>query len=126
MKDSEHLQWIHDRIVNVYGESENVDFLIRLREIIGKLNRNQSNFSPELKREIDRVDAMGEALLQHTEEIKAKTQYIWVTYDPLYERVVCVHYKLQSDCKKCKTIRKKRWKENSVYFLETSKFLIKP
>ena len=33
-KDSEHLQWLHDRIVNVYGESENVDFLIRFREII--------------------------------------------------------------------------------------------
>jgi len=31
---SEHLQWIHDRIVNVYGESENVDFLIKLREIV--------------------------------------------------------------------------------------------
>jgi len=86
----------------------------------------KSSFSPELKQEIDRVAAMGEALLQHTEEIKTKTQYVWVTYDPLYERVVCVHSKLQSDCKKCRTIRKKRWKENSVYFLETSKFKIKP
>ena len=35
--DKEHLQWIHDRIVNVYGESENVDFLIRMREIIKNL-----------------------------------------------------------------------------------------
>ena len=34
MTDSEHLQWLHDRIVNVYGENENVDFLIRFREII--------------------------------------------------------------------------------------------
>ena len=34
MEKSEHLQWLHDRIVNVYGESENVDFLIRFREII--------------------------------------------------------------------------------------------
>ena len=34
MSDSEHLQWLHDRIVNIYGESENVDFLIRFREII--------------------------------------------------------------------------------------------
>ena len=34
MSDSEHLQWLHDRIVNVYGESENVDFLIKFREII--------------------------------------------------------------------------------------------
>jgi hypothetical protein len=34
MTNSEHLQWLHDRIVNVYDESENVDFLIRFREII--------------------------------------------------------------------------------------------
>jgi len=27
------LNWIADRIVNVYGESENVDFVIKLREI---------------------------------------------------------------------------------------------
>lgn len=38
LKDLEHLQWIHDRIINICGESENVDFLIRLREIIKKLN----------------------------------------------------------------------------------------
>jgi hypothetical protein len=34
MTNSEHLQWLHDRIVNVYGESENVDYLIKFREII--------------------------------------------------------------------------------------------
>ena len=34
--DKEHLQWIHNRIVEVYGESENVDFLIRMRQIIDK------------------------------------------------------------------------------------------
>ena len=34
MTNSEHLQWLHDRIVNVYGESENVDFLIKFSEII--------------------------------------------------------------------------------------------
>ena len=42
MSDSEHLQWIHDRIVNVYGENENVDFLIRFRTIINEfLNQNK-------------------------------------------------------------------------------------
>jgi hypothetical protein len=35
--DKNHLQWIHDRIVNVYGENENVDFLIKMREIINNL-----------------------------------------------------------------------------------------
>ena len=42
MSDSEHLQWIHDRIVNVYGENENVDFLIRFRTIINEFsNQNK-------------------------------------------------------------------------------------
>jgi len=36
----EHLQWIHDRIIHVYGESENVDFLIRIRKI---LNQNKED-----------------------------------------------------------------------------------
>jgi len=54
-----------------------------------------------------------------------KTRYVWVTFDPLYERVVCVHEKLNTDCEKCRSIRDKRWKENNTYFLETSKFKIK-
>lgn len=35
--DKAHLQWIHNRIVDVYGENENVDFLIKMREIIKNL-----------------------------------------------------------------------------------------
>ena len=37
MKDSEHLQWIHDRLVNAHGENPDVDYLIRLRGIIARL-----------------------------------------------------------------------------------------
>tara|TARA_R110000868_G_scaffold210568_3_gene460655 strand:- start:610 stop:825 length:216 start_codon:yes stop_codon:yes gene_type:complete len=33
-ENSEHLQWLHDRVIKVYGESENVDFLIKTRKII--------------------------------------------------------------------------------------------
>ena len=56
---------------------------------------------------------------------ETKRKYVFVTWDPLYERVVCVHNKLDDECKKCESIRKKRWKENNCYFLETSKFMIK-
>ncbi len=35
--NSEHLKWIHDRMVNVYGVSTNVDFLIRFRKIIKEI-----------------------------------------------------------------------------------------
>mgnify|MGYP001608782724 CR=1 FL=1 len=33
MKDGEFLHWIADRLVHVYGESPNVDFVQRLRAI---------------------------------------------------------------------------------------------
>ena len=47
--NSEHLQFIHDRLVNVYGESENVDFLIRLREIIKEVKELDDGFNDYLK-----------------------------------------------------------------------------
>lgn len=54
-----------------------------------------------------------------------RREYVFVTWDPLYERPVCVHKKLDDTCKKCESISKKRWKEKSPYFLETKKFLVK-
>lgn len=33
-----HLEWIHNRLIDVYGESRNVDFVIKLREIINEAN----------------------------------------------------------------------------------------
>ena len=33
MTDQQFLNWIADRLVNVYGEPESIDFIIRLREI---------------------------------------------------------------------------------------------
>lgn len=47
MKDLEFLNWIADRLVNVYGESPNVDFVHKLREIadapLQKALRNPSD-----------------------------------------------------------------------------------
>ena len=48
MSDSEHLQWIHDRIVNVYGESENAGFLIIFRTIINDVERSEKGFKEYL------------------------------------------------------------------------------
>lgn len=42
--DKEHLQWIHDRLVHVYNENINVDFLIRLRKII-----EESDYKTDMK-----------------------------------------------------------------------------
>ena len=48
-KNSKHLQWLHDRIVNVYDENPNVDFLIRFREIIKELKDSEDGFETYLK-----------------------------------------------------------------------------
>jgi len=61
MNNSEHLQWIHDRIVNVYGESENVDYLIKLREIIAEEKTSEESFKAYMdfvvkKREENKTD----------------------------------------------------------------------
>ena len=33
-KDINHFIWLHERIIEVYKESENTDYLIKMREII--------------------------------------------------------------------------------------------
>ena len=47
-ENSEHLQWIHDRMVNVYGESRDVDFLIKFREIINEQKELEVGFQAYL------------------------------------------------------------------------------
>ena len=45
MKDSTFLQWIHDRIYYVYEKEkidQNIDFLIKLREIIEKTKEGEN------------------------------------------------------------------------------------
>lgn len=37
MTDKEFLNWIIDRLIHVYGESPNVDFVHRLRKIVKSL-----------------------------------------------------------------------------------------
>ena len=41
MTDAEFLRWIRNRLVNVYKESENVDFVQRLDVIITKLEMHE-------------------------------------------------------------------------------------
>ena len=41
-KDSEHLQWIHDRLQHVYHENPNFDFMHRLREIIETVKKSET------------------------------------------------------------------------------------
>ena len=43
MKNSEHLQFIHNRMVEVHGENENLDYLIKLREIISTIKTQEEN-----------------------------------------------------------------------------------
>jgi hypothetical protein len=52
-------------------------------------------------------------------------KYVYVIFDPLYEKVVCVHNEPDIDCLKCKKISKERTTTKSCYFLEESKHLVK-
>ncbi len=46
---------------------------------------------------------------------------VYVIYDPLYERVVCVHDEPEKECEICEPIQKER---NGAYYLEELKHLI--
>jgi hypothetical protein len=37
MKDTEFLNWLHDRLITHHGENRNYDYMHRLREIIAKM-----------------------------------------------------------------------------------------
>jgi len=51
-------------------------------------------------------------------------KYVWVTYDALLEKVVCVHDVPDCVCEVCKPIWEERQREKSVYQLEELKFEI--
>ena len=51
-------------------------------------------------------------------------KYIYVTYDPLLEKVLCVHKTFASECKLCKKISEKRI-EDGRYHLIRQRFKIK-
>jgi len=55
MKDSEFLNWIADRLINVYGETENVDFVIKLRTVAANINVSEETLKT-LKAYKDFVD----------------------------------------------------------------------
>ena len=46
-EDISHLRWIHDRFIYVYGENQDVDYLIKLRSIIAELEALQQPKSCE-------------------------------------------------------------------------------
>lgn len=48
-------------------------------------------------------------------------KYVYVIYDPLIERVICVHDKPEKSCTLCESIRKER---KDKYHLEEHKKLI--
>lgn len=45
MKDKDFLMWIHDRLVHVYKENENVDFSHKLRNIIDNMDAEKETIN---------------------------------------------------------------------------------
>lgn len=46
MKDSQFLQWIHDRLKNVHGEDEHYDYMHRLRDVIENAKKREEPETP--------------------------------------------------------------------------------
>ena len=51
----------------------------------------------------------------------SKREYVYVTWDPLLEEVVCVHKKENSTCDKCERLIRER---KTSYHPEVRKFLL--
>lgn len=51
-----------------------------------------------------------------------KTKFVYVTYDPLFEKVLCVHDKANKGCPIC---NKKKYKKRDSYHLEEYKLKIR-
>lgn len=51
-----------------------------------------------------------------------KTKYVYITYDPLLEQVICAHDKPNKDCVVC---GKKEYKNRDLYQLEEYKLKIR-
>lgn len=51
--------------------------------------------------------------------------YVYVTYDPLLEKVVCVHDKSNKLCSKCGKIWRERERNKSLYQLVEEKRMLK-
>jgi hypothetical protein len=41
MRDSEFLEWLYDRLIYQYGEDPDVDFVLRLKDIITKMQEDK-------------------------------------------------------------------------------------
>ena len=52
-------------------------------------------------------------------------QYVYVIYDPLLERVVCVHDEEDMDCEMCVEVRESRTGRQGAYSLEQSTQLVR-
>jgi uncharacterized protein YlbG (UPF0298 family) len=73
-KDIEHFMWIHNRIVNVYKESENVDYLIKMRELINKIEQVKNCSIPDVSKRYSQLE------LDEAKKIayrKGKTEGYW-------------------------------------------------
>lgn len=65
-KNSEHLEWLHDRMINVYNERPNVDFLNRFREIIDETKANEKGLNLDTLKHIKNMFSLQSDLTTKT------------------------------------------------------------
>jgi len=51
--------------------------------------------------------------------------FVYVTYDPIYEKILCVHDKPNQFCDVCRPVFKKREREKSMYQIYEEKRKVK-
>jgi hypothetical protein len=73
MSDSDFIKWIHDRLINVYGENKNVDFVQRLDRVWLNLRKIENAFEIDSLNNKDLVPYSVKINGQPVSEIKAFT-----------------------------------------------------
>jgi hypothetical protein len=48
-KNTNHLQWEYDRMINVHNENPNYDYMIKFRDIIGEYQDVEDKFNAFIK-----------------------------------------------------------------------------
>lgn len=53
-ENSDHLKFIYDRLIHVYNENKNVDFMHRFKQIIDEVEKQEDSFKAYMKYRAER------------------------------------------------------------------------
>lgn len=110
MTDKEHLEWIYQRLVKVHGESELMDYMHRLKKIIGRVEQQRIEVL-QLKTLLDRIHHATKQFEKRRQSKKPDN----CPYDEIlgkYHWLMSFHPKVRKLTNKRKVTMRKRWLED--------------